>query len=190
MKTPGEKICEVEEYLPGRGAFVDEDGGVYAKIMGNPSFNEAERTVSILPPPRKKIPGINVVGSIVYGRVFQVLNKLALVQLFPYHTARFRLMPPGPIGAIYIADVKKEFVEDMRNEFDVGDWIRAKIKRIVKRFYPQLTTVGKELGVIKAYCPYDRTPLVRRGAELYCPKCKRKFKRKIAIDYGDPKLPR
>ncbi|NPA86934.1 MAG: RNA-binding protein [Candidatus Diapherotrites archaeon] len=190
MKTPGEKICEVEEYLPGRGTYADEDGGVYAKIVGKEKFNNIERTVSIVPPPGKRIPGINVVGSIVYGRVFQVLNKVALLHLYPYKTARFRLVPPGPIGAIYIGDVRREFVEDLHNEFEVGDWVRAKIKRIVKKFYPQLTTVGKDLGVIKAYCPHDRTPLVRRGAELYCPKCKRKFKRKIAFDYGDPKLPR
>ncbi len=190
MKLPGEKLCEVEEYLPGRGAYVDEDGGVYAKVIGEPSFNEATKTVSILPPKGSKLPGINVVGSIVYGRIFQILSQIALVQLFPYKTARFRLVPPGLIGAIHISDIRKEFVEDIRNEFDVGDWVRAKVKRIVKKFYPQLTTVGRELGVIKAYCPYDRTPLIRRGAELYCPHCKRTFKRKIAMDYGDPKLPR
>ncbi len=188
MKLPGDKVCEVEEYLPGRGVYADEDGGVYSKLVGEPRFNEAEKTVSVQFP--RKSPGINVVGSIVYGRIFQLLQQVALVQLFPYRTARFRLIPPSPIGAIHISDIRKEFVEDIRNEFDVGDWVRAKIKRIVKRFYPQLTTVGRELGVIKAYCPHDRSPLVRRGADLVCPRCRRKFKRKIAQDYGDPRLPR
>ncbi len=185
---PGDKICEAEEYLPGRGAYVDEEGSVRSKISGTPRFNSAERTVSVSFPGRA--PGINVVGSVVYGRVFQILSQIVLVQLFPYKTRRFRLVPPGMIGAIHISDIRREFVEDIWGEFGVGDWVRARIKRVVKRFYPQLSTVGKEYGVIKAYCPHDRTPLVRRGAMLYCPRCKRTFKRKIAFDYGDPRLPR
>ena len=188
MKTPGEKICEVEEYLPGRGTYSDEDGGVYSKFVGEPRFNEMQKTVSVSFP--GKTPGINVVNSVVYGRIFQVMSQIALVHLFPYKTARFRLHPPSTVGAIHISDIKKEYVENIYDEFDVGDWIRAKIKRITKKFYPQLTTVGKEYGVIKAYCPYHRVPLVRRGNELYCPYCKRTFKRKIAFDYGNPRLPR
>ncbi len=187
MKTPGEKICEVEEYLPGRGTYAD-DTGVYAKVSGEPIINEKERTVSIQP--AMKVPGINVPGSIVYGRVTQIIGQFVLLELFSYNTARFRLVPPGPIGAIHISDIKKEFVEDIHNEFQPGDWVRAKIKRVVKKFYPQLTTVGKELGIIKAFCSYDRSPLKRYGNTLVCPTCGRTYKRKIAHDYGRPSLPR
>ncbi len=187
MKTPGEKVCEIEEFAPSLGVYVEDDS-VYSKFLGEPKFNTIERTVSISPP--MKIPGINKEGSIVYGKVFQILDQLVLVSLYPYHTRHYRLMPPSPIGAIHISDIRKEFVEDIYQEFEVGDWVRARVKRIVKRFYPQLTTIGRELGVIKAYCKYDRTPLVRRGADLYCPRCRRSFKRKVAQDYGDPKLPR
>ena len=179
---PGDKLCEAEEYLPGRGAYVDEEGSVRSKIVGTPKYSESERTVTVSFPGRA--PGINVVGSVVYGRVFQIIGQFVLLQLFPYNTRRFRLVPPGPIGAIHISDIRKEFVEDIWGEFGIGDWVRARVKRIVKKFYPQLSTVGKEYGVIKAYCPYDRTPLVRRGAHLYCPRCTRTFKRKIAFDYG------
>jgi len=157
-------------------------------VVGTPKFNERERVVNVEPPMR--VPGINVTGSIVYGRVFQFVGSFVLLFLYPYKSARFRLVPPGPIGAIHISQIRKEFVEDIRNEFGIGDWVRAKVIRIIKKFYPQLTTVGSNLGVIKAYCPHDRTPLKRRGNLLYCPTCRRTFRRKVASDYGEPRLPR
>jgi exosome complex component CSL4 len=82
------------------------------------------------------------------------------------------------------------FRSNVRDEFGIGDWVRAKIIDIQKKFFVQLSTEGSKFGVIKAYCPKCRAPLQRRGAVLYCPRCKTTVKRKIAEDYGRPNVPR
>ena len=185
--TPGENIAIAEEFMPGVGAY-ERDGEVFAAVVGEPKFDQIEREVRIDSP--RKIPRRNVVGSIVYGRVVQVYDKYAVVELFPYNTRRFRLVPPSRLSTIRIANIRRGFVKTVRDEFGVGDWIRAKILKIQKRFYVDLSTEGSRFGVIKAYCPKCRRPLVRRGATLYCPRCKLTVKRKIAEDYGNPVLPR
>ncbi len=187
MKTPGEFICYLEEYLPSWGAYSDNEE-VYASLVGVPRYNEDEKTVSIEAP--MKVPRFNAPNSIVYGRVIQVLDQFVILQLFPYKTRRFRLIPTLGFGAIHISKIRKEFVADIREEMDVGDIVRARVQEIVKRFFLRLSTVGDNFGVIKAFCPHDRSELRLRKGELVCPVCKRKFKRKIALDYGNPQLPR
>ncbi len=136
-----------------------------------------------------RVPRFNVIGSIVYGRVSQIYDQFVILELFPYNTRRFRLIPPFKYAAIHISQIRKGFVENIRDEFGIGDYVRAKVVKIIKKYYMQLSTVGAKFGIIKAFCPHDRTPLRRRGKVLYCPVCKREFKRKIAEDYGNPKLP-
>ena len=185
--SPGDRVCTVEEFLPGDGVF-EEGGDVYAKLSGDVRFDEKNRVVDVQPP--KQVPRFNVPGSIVYGRVVRVYDQFVVVELFPYKTRRFRLLPPMKYAAIHISRVRRGFVKDLRSEFGVGDWIRARVHSIEKRFFIQLSTEGKEFGIIKAYCAHDRTPLRRKGNILYCPRCRRTYRRKIAEDYGNPRLPR
>ena len=185
--TPGEKLAEVEEFMPSDGAY-EKGGIVYSATIGEPRYDDIEHEVRVSAP--VKVPRLNVVNSIVYGRITQTFDQYAVVELFPYNTRRFRLIPPSKFATIHISHVAKRFVENVRNEFGVGDWIRAKIVGIQKRRFVQLSTEGANYGIIKAYCPVCRRPLSRKGAVLYCPRCKRTYKRKIAMDYGMPKLPR
>ncbi|MDN5358699.1 MAG: exosome complex component [Candidatus Diapherotrites archaeon] len=185
--TPGEKLAEVEEFMPSDGAY-ESEGIVYASSIGVPKYDEMEHEVRVESP--KRIPRFNVVNSIVYGRITQTFDQYAVVELFPYNTRRFRLIPPSKYATIHVSNVRKGFVENVRNEFGVGDWIRAKIVGIQKRRFVQLSTEGANYGIIKAYCSVCRRPLSRRGAVLYCPRCKREYRRKITMDYGQPKLPR
>ncbi len=184
--TPGDRVCAAEEFVPGDGLF-EENGEVLAKTVGAVKFDEDERVASVVAP--KRVPRFNVPGSIVYGRVEKVYDQFVLVRLFPYKTRRFRLIPPSPYAVIHISRVRRGFVKDLRAEFGVGDWVRARVHSIEKRFFVQLTTEGREYGIIKAYCPHDRTPLRRKGNLLYCPRCRRVVRRKIAEDYGNPRVP-
>ncbi len=185
--TPGEKLAEVEEFMPSDGAY-EEEGIVYASTIGEPKFDEFEHDVRVVSPVKQ--PRLNVVNSIVYGRITQTFDQYAVVELYPYNTRRFRLIPPAKFATIHISRVRRGYVKNVREEFGVGDWVRAKIHSIQKRRFVQLSTEGSNYGIIKAYCPVCRRPLARKGAVLYCPHCKRTFRRKIAMDYGQPKLPR
>ncbi|HIQ10252.1 MAG TPA: RNA-binding protein [Euryarchaeota archaeon] len=185
--VPGEKLAEAEEFIPSEGAY-EADGIVYAASIGSVRYDHDERTVRVVFP--KRVPRFNVVNSIVYGRVAQTFDQYVVVELFPYNTKRYRLIPPSKYAVIHISNIRKGFVENARGEFGVGDWIRAKIVSIQKKRFIQLSTEGAQYGIIKAYCSFCRRPLVRKGPMLCCPRCKRSFKRKIANDYGNPKLPR
>lgn len=185
--TPGERLAAAEEFMPADGAY--EDGGdVYAAVVGEPEYDSDEYSVRVNTPIKQ--PRLNVVNSIVYGRVMQTFDNYALVELYPYSTKRYRLTPPSSYAMLRVSNVKRGYTKSVRDEFGVGDWIRAKISDIKAKFYVNLSTEGPKLGVIKAYCPRCRTPLVRKGRDLYCPKCKIRVHRKIAEDYGNPQLPR
>ncbi len=183
---PGDEICSVEEFLPGDGTY-EKEGIVYAEVLGRVVRDTRERKVSVVPP--KKPAKFNVPGSYVYGVVTQVMDQVAILHLYPYYTRRFLILPPYPYGSIHVSKVKKGYVETMRKEFRPGDWVRAKVLEIQKKYFIRLTTVGSELGLIRAYCPRCRTPMVRQGSRLRCPRCKYSEERKLASDYGNPKLP-
>lgn len=185
--APGEKLAEAEEFMPSGGAY-ETDGIVYAANVGDVRYDHGERTVCVVFP--KQAPRFNVANSIVYGRVTQTFDQYVVVELFPYSTRRYRLIPPSKYAVIHVSNIRRGFVENARDEFGVGDWVRAKIVSIQKKRFIQLSTEGPQYGVIKAYCPVCRRPLLRKGHTLCCPRCRREFKRKTAGDYGNPRLPR
>ncbi len=185
--TPGDRIAAAEEFMPSDGSY-EEGGDVYASVVGEPRYDQERYTVRV--DASMKQPRMNVVNSIVYGRISQLYDNYAVVELFPYSTKRYRLVPPSSFAMLRVSSVRRGYVKSMRDEFGVGDWIRAKISDIKERFYVNITTEGPKFGVIKAYCPRCRAPLVRRGRDLYCPRCKIRVHRKIAEDYGNPQIPR
>ena len=187
LATPGERLAEIEEFIPSDGS-CELDGIIYATNVGEVRYDGNNRAVSVVFPGRS--PRLNVVNSIVYGRISQTFDQYAAVELYPYCTKRYRLIPPSKYATLHISNIRKGFVENVRGVLGVGDWIRAKIIGIQKKRFVQLSTEGSQYGIIKAYCSLCRQPLLRRGAALYCPRCKRSFRRKIAGDYGQPRLPR
>jgi exosome complex component CSL4 len=49
----------------------------------------------------------------------------------------------------------------------------------------QLSTKGKEYGVIKSLCSKCRNPLTLKNRDLECNQCGYREKRKLASDYGN-----
>jgi exosome complex component CSL4 len=47
----------------------------------------------------------------------------------------------------------------------------------------QLSTAGPHFGVVRALCGRCRSPMDRKGRNLYCEKCDRTENRKVADDY-------
>lgn len=185
--VPGDTLAEVEEFMPSDGTY-EREGVVRASNVGDVLYCNNDREVRVAFP--GCAPRFNVVGSIVYGAVVQTYDQHAVVELFSYRTKQFRLIPPSTHAVVHISNVRRGFVENVRGEFGVGDWIRAKIVGIQKRRFIRLSTEPAYCGVIKAFCPVCRQPLMRKGSLLRCPHCGRAVKRKISEDYGHPKLPR
>jgi exosome complex component CSL4 len=66
--------------------------------------------------------------------------------------------------------------------FRAGDIVRAKVIG-VQREPIQLSTVGRDLGVLVALCSRCRTVLNREGNRLRCPECGSLESRKLTNDY-------
>jgi len=175
---PGDFIGTSEEFLPGSGTY-EADGNVYAANVGTVQINSKERSVSILP--RTDVPPIPKVGDIVIGRVSDIKGSVALVNIARIKGQEDREIATPEQGAIHISNVKNAYVKDIAYEFGYQDIVRAKV---IDAKTLRLSTDGRDLGVIKAFCSKCTTALKRKGGKLECPKCKRMETRKIAEDYG------
>ncbi len=175
---PGELVGTSEEFAPKKGTYVDK-GNIYASISGIVKINIKERSVSVIPvtntPPQLKV------GDIIIGQVTDVKDSVALVEIAGIKGMGEREIVNADQAAIHVSNVKDAYVKELYNEFAPFDIVKA---RVIDMRNMRLTTVDKELGVMKAYCGNCRTVLKKDNGRLKCPKCERTETRKLSSDYG------
>ncbi len=175
---PGEKVATTEELIAGKGTY-EEDGIIRASIIG--IFRVDRRNMKAYVEPTTSAPLLLHEGDTAICEVRQIGEAMAIVRIL--HVAgKNRQIAGEKDGAIHISNVSEEFVEDLRKKFRIGDIIRARVIRVEPAV--QLSTKGKEFGVIKAFCTNCRNALIRKKHSLECPVCGRKEERKITEDYG------
>ncbi len=176
----GDKICTLEEFLPGENTY-EYDGEVISTVVGIPLKDFSTRKVHVKP--FNEIPiikeGDKVVGKIVdvkypaiaLVKIIKILNKKRFVASIPY-------------GVLYVGNIKNEAIIDIRKEIAYGDIIIAKV--IYAGKVPvQLATNEEDLGVIYAYCYNCNLPLKHHEEnKLICENCGRIELRKISKYYG------
>ncbi len=176
--VPGDVIGASEEYMAGEGTY-EERGKIFAAITGKVEINKEDRTVRVLP--MMKTPPVLKVGDIVVGRVVDLKNAVVLVDIARIKGYENREIANADQAAIHISNVKDSYVAKLDTEFNQQDIIKA---RVIDEKSLRLSTVEKDLGVIKALCSRCRTPLLRKQHKLECPSCERIETRKISEDYG------
>ena len=177
---PGEKIGVVEQFFSGPGTF-EEDGIIYASIIGELRLNQKDREISVHASNRTAMPRV---GDIVVGRV-DTLKKQSVV-VYINETRDFS--PKGHFEAsIHISNVSRGYIENISDAFRPYDLVRC---RIIKTEYQpfQAVTDEKRLGVILSFCCICGEPLEWKVNRLVCPKCRNIEQRKVAQDYGEMKL--
>ena len=181
MVLPGDQIAVAEEFEPGEGAY-EKNGLVFASTPGVLQIDEQSRIARVRPfnPPAEL-----QVGDIVYAVVDDIRGMMATATVNAIH-GRSRQISGETEGTIHISNVSQEYTEDIRDMYHLGDIIRAKV--IQTKPSVQLTTAEPDLGVVKALCGQCRGPLELRGRDLFCPRCERTERRKIARDYDSLKL--
>ena len=178
LVIPGDLIGASEEYLPGDGTY-EERGKIFATITGKVETDKKDRTVRVIP--LMKTPPMLKTGDIVVGRVIDLKNAVVLIDIARIKGHENREIANADQGAIHISNVKDSYVSKLETEFGQQDIIKA---RVIDEKSLRLSTVEKDLGVIKALCARCRTPLVRKQNKLECPSCERIETRKISEDYG------
>jgi exosome complex component CSL4 len=174
--VPGEKLGVVEEFDPGRGT-VEVNGIVYSSQTGTAAVDTKRRVVSV-----KTAAGPVVVpeeGSSVTGVVEKVQEKMAIVNLVLVDGKKMVL----PFtGMLHISNSSPRFERVMSEVCKPNDILRAKVIDTSQRI-PKLTTIGRDLGVIKAYCSRCGNELVLSGRILRCSNCRNVERRRLAEDF-------
>ena len=174
---PGEKIGVIEMFMPGSGTF-ERDGIIYSNILGLVNIDMKKRMVQV--DRMNKNFSIPQAGQIVYARVDQIRKNSAIVIMTNTDKVEYSAVFEG---MVHVSQTSKEYTESMTDAFNEGDIIRARI--IQTDYVPyQLSTAGKKLGVVMAFCRNCGEELVLGGQKLNCLKCGNQEVRKISIDYG------
>lgn len=175
---PGDLIGTSEEFAPKSGTYL-EGGNIYASSSGIVKINKKERSISVNPvtntPPHLQV------GDIVIGRVSDVKDSVALVEIAGIKGKGEREIVNADQAAIHVSNVKDAYVKELYYEFAPFDIVKAKVLDLRNM---RLSTVNKELGVMKAYCGNCMTVLKIDNNKLKCPKCERTETRKLSSDYG------
>lgn len=175
--VPGEKLGVIEEFIYGPGTY-EENGIIYSEITGLARIDRVRKTVEIERKTRK--PVIPEENSTVISIVTSTQDKVAQVNILEIDRAR---VGTPFSGILHISSSSPRYERSMKEVCKTGDIVRAKIANTKNRV-PQLTTIGRGLGVVRAYCSQCGQPLTQRNHVLKCLSCGNVERRKIADDYG------
>ncbi len=175
---PGDLVGTSEEFTPKNGTF-ESKGNIYASVTGVVKINSKERSISVSPVTNTP-PQLHV-GDIVIGQVNDIKESVALVEIAGIKGRGEREIFNAEQAAIHVSNVKDAYVKELYYEFAPFDIVKAKVIDLRNM---RLSTVNKELGVMKAFCGNCRAALEKDNGKLKCPKCRRTETRKISSDYG------
>lgn len=176
---PGDFLATAEEFVPGDGAY-EEAGRIYATSTGVVLVDARVKKISVFS--RVKGPPLLRPGDIIIGRVEDVREQSASVSIGVMRGREDREIPAPKTGSIHISQAHTSYVRELSKLFRIGDIVRAKVLGM-QREQAQLTTAGKELGVLVASCSRCRTALDQEGTKLKCPNCGNVELRKVVSDY-------
>lgn len=171
---PGDKVGYKEEFVVGEGVY-EEDGEIFAAVAGRLVVKDKVINVE----PVKIIPEIEK-GDVVLGRVIDVRNSLALVELSRKKGLDRDLKNTG-LAALHISNVQNEYLKDLNSAIRYMDIIKA---RVIDEKSLKLSTKEKEMGVVKSICSVCKHEMVKNGDALKCPNCGNVERRKLSSDYG------
>lgn len=174
--VPGEKLGVVEEFDPGKGT-VEVQGVVYSSQTGKASLDPKRHVVSVKPNTATVV--VPEEGSSVIGVVEKVQEKMAIINLIVVDGKK---MPLPFTAMLHISNSSPRFERLMSDVCKPNDTIRAKVIDTSQRI-PKLTTVGRDLGVVKAFCSRCGGELVFSGNILRCSVCRNVERRRLAEDF-------
>jgi len=173
--VPGDFIGTEEEFLPGAGTFADSER-VYASLSGQ--IGDQDRALHIT----QSRPWKNVEpGETIIGRIENIVEPIALVGIIG-GGAHARFSETSDYAVLHASLIKRGFVKNVRDEYKIGDIIRAKVVDM-RNGELRLSTDSDELGAIKAFCQKCRHAMKVESGIVKCESCDWKDNRKLASDY-------
>lgn len=177
--VPGDFLSVEEEFGAGKNTFEDNEGNIFASVVGEKNFNNQNREVSIKT--HKTISQVEL-GSIVTGKIVRIKDPVVTIEVSKIEKDGKEQVSSFGVVQLMIANVSMDRIRFLRDEFRAGDIIKAKVIRINK-FGIDVATKYPEFGVIKAFCSQCRHSLELYERTLKCPKCGSVEKRKLSSDF-------
>jgi exosome complex component CSL4 len=174
---PGDKLGVVEEFLPGAGTY-EEEGTIYANFTGTAKIDLRNKRVTVSPTTRT--PELPKEGATILASVTHTQEKMATVGIWKINDKPLQ----NPFTALlHISSSSPRYERNMSDVCKAGDIIRARVIDMTNRI-PQLTTAGRGLGVVKAFCSRCGAPLEFTNRRLECGSCGNIERRRLAEDFG------
>ncbi|MCL7413373.1 MAG: exosome complex RNA-binding protein Csl4 [ANME-2 cluster archaeon] len=184
LVLPGDMIGTSEEFISGKNTF-KHGGNIYSTATGIVKINPKSRNISVVP--KTSVPPELEMGDVVIGRVNDLRSSLALVEIAKIEGKGEREIVNLQQAAVHISNVKDGYVKNITDELSPFDVIKAKVIDLRSM---RLSTAGKDLGVIKAYCSKCKVAMIKpsedgnKGFMLKCPVCGKMESRKVSTEYG------
>lgn len=178
---PGDEIAAEEEYVASDGTYV-RNGKIYASQVGRLVLDDDECVARVESP---NPPNVLKIGDIVYATIDDTRKTMATATALVAEGTD-RDIASSTNATLHVSKISPDYTSSVADEVRKGDLIRARVIGVKPSL--QLTTKEEHLGVVRALCGICKTPLQRKGHNLYCPKCKRSQPRKLADDYGDVEI--
>jgi len=174
---PGDRLGVVEEFLPGIGTYEDE-GTIYANFTGTARIDTKLKRVTVIPTTR--IPELPKEGSTVIAAVTHTQEKMATVSIWKIDG---KVLQNPFTALLHISSSSPRYERNMSDVCKAGDVLRARVIDMTNRI-PQLTTAGRGLGVVQAFCSRCGGILDFTTRRLQCSSCGNVERRRLAEDYG------
>ncbi|MEM4250450.1 MAG: exosome complex RNA-binding protein Csl4 [Candidatus Bathyarchaeia archaeon] len=173
--VPGSRLGVIEEFAAGEGT-LELGGVIYSRFVGVAKADPARRTVSVKP---RNTPNLPAEGKTVVGVVTNTQEKMAVLDLIEIEDEPLST----PFTALlHISAASPRYERSMIDVCRTLDLVRAKVVSAADGIV-RLTTVGKNLGVLKAYCSNCGHQLILKRRLLKCERCNNTERRKLAADY-------
>jgi len=182
----GDVVAKEEEYLAGRGTFVDEEGNICASVIGNLVKDDKNKEISVTGKMSFPVPGDTVIGTIS-----DVKEKVVMVDLESIKDATGKTKKIfKKQGIIFIANLSNSFLENPRQAVKIGDLVTTKLIDEDATAY-LLSMKDFEDGVLLGLCSKCRSRMIQKGKDfklkdchvMVCSNCKSIETRKTAKEY-------
>ncbi|MBI4399561.1 exosome complex RNA-binding protein Csl4 [Candidatus Micrarchaeota archaeon] len=174
MAFPGMLLGTEEEYMAGEGTYA-ENGKIYANITGEVSIGTDKKIVISSNNRLKTVRP----GTVVYGRIEEIFEPVALVKLEPIYDETGRQVFSSYFVTLHVSNIKMGYVNSVKEEVRIGDILKARVEDMKKDFI-HISIKDSDLGVIKAFCSECRGELLSMGSSLQCGNCGKMERRKLA----------
>ena len=173
---PGTEIGIEEEFEAGQGT-ANEEGHILAAAAG--PLEEKDHQLHV-----KGKPALTplAAGAWVVGRIDNISEPVALAVVQAEEISGQRTPQTSAYVVLHASYIKRGYVKKVRDEYRIGDIIRARIVE-QKNGEFHISTDDPHAGCLVAFCSTCRQPMQKRPAGLQCPGCERRENRKLADDY-------